>query len=98
MRDHETEGERAATRPAPAKAAESEQGAVTRAAAAAATGRTGAIGASGVIRLQRTAGNAGVSSVLGGGADADLALQRAMGGGEAPKPLYPSPGEGEEEI
>ena len=95
MRDHESDGERAGrARPAPAHDEGTTGAELAKAAAAAASGRAGAVSPAGMLHLQRTAGNAGLTSVLG----TDVEVQREMGGGEARQPLYPSYGEGEEEV
>jgi hypothetical protein len=101
VRDHESEGERAhPLRPAQAADARSKDDpSLSRAAAAAVSGRPAAVGAAGMLHLQRSAGNAGVTAAISGPlGDGEAAIQREMGGGEGAKPLYPSYGEGEEEI
>jgi hypothetical protein len=65
------------------------------------------MGGAGLIGLQRAVGNAALSSVLAPATDVgpqtegevgDEPVQREMSGGESPKPMFPSSGEGEEDI
>lgn len=98
MRDHGNDREPGDHKPVlPRNAEQRDGGKVANAAAAAANGQRAAIGPSGALGLQRTVGNAAVTSLLSA-APVDATIQREHSGSEPEAPMHESNGEGEEEI
>ena len=98
MRDHATEPDGPSAARAGTRRDDGPDGQAVQAAAAVLHRDKGVVSPASVMRLQRAAGNAGVSAALSAQTLPDDAqVQRAMSGDEAPAPLYPSSGEGEED-